>query len=294
MKIAVLSDIHGNLPALKAVVEHVDKWQPDIVVVNGDIVNRGPRSRDCFLLLQERQQRDNWILLRGNHEDYVLDCGRPDCATDGPAYEVERFAHWAYQQLNGEIRELAALPEQFEWTAPDGRLLRIVHASMQNNRDGVYVRTADEELRRKIGPPLVAPPAVFVTAHTHRPFIRRLDDTLVVNTGSVGAPFDEDRRAGCGQFTWTCAGWQAEVVRVDYDYRETEQDYVETGFLHEGGPLAQLMLLELRQARGLIHRWGHHYETAVRNGEITMEESVRRVMAEEDVRPFVGPPGWNI
>jgi len=104
MKIAVLSDIHGNLPALERVVEHIDAWQPDRVVVNGDIVNRGPRSRDCLLLLQERQQRDDWVLLKGNHEDYVLECGRPDCATDSPAYEVERFAHWAYQQLNGEVK----------------------------------------------------------------------------------------------------------------------------------------------------------------------------------------------
>lgn len=290
MKIAVLSDIHGNLPALKAVIEDVDKWQPDLVVVNGDIVNRGPRSRDCFLLLQERQQKDGWILLRGNHEDYVLECGRPDCVTDGPDYEVAQFAHWAYQQLNGEIKELAALPDQFEWTAPDGSVFRVVHASVQNNRDGVYVRTADDELRQKIGPP----PAVFVTGHTHRPLIRQLDGTLVVNTGSVGAPFDEDRRACYGQFIWTPEGWQAKLVRVEYDLKAIERDYVESGFLNEGGPLAQLMLLELRKARGLIHRWGHRFEKAVRNGEITVEESVRQVMAEDDVRPYVGPPGWSI
>jgi putative phosphoesterase len=290
MKIAVLSDIHGNLAALEQVIEHVESWQPDQVVVNGDIVSRGPRSRDCFLLLQEKQRQADWFLLKGNHEEYVLDCGRPDCPMAGPAYEINRFAHWTYQQLNGEIKALAALPEQFEWTAPDGRTLRVVHASMRNNRDGIYVRTSDDELRNQLDPP----PAVFVTAHTHRPLIRQLDDTLVVNTGSVGAPFDNDRRASYGQFSWSCEGWRAQVARVPYDRQKTECDYVESGFLDEAGPLAQLMLLELRKARGLIFRWAHHYETAVRNGDLTMEESVRRVMAEEDVRPFAGLPGWSI
>jgi predicted phosphodiesterase len=294
MKIAVISDIHGNLAALEQVIEHLESWQPDQVVVNGDIVSRGPRSRDCFLLLLEQRRQHNWFLLKGNHEEYVLDCGRPDCATAGPAYEIERFAHWTYQQLDGEIKALAALPEQFEWTAPDGSALRVVHASMRSNRDGIYVRTSDEELRKQIGLPPIAPPAVFVTAHTHRPLIRQLDDTLVVNIGSVGAPFDKDQRAGYGQFTWSCQGWQAQVARVEYDNQKTERDYIESGFLDEAGPLAQLMLLELRKARGLIFRWAYHYEAAVRNGDLTMEESVRRVMAEEDVRPYAGPPGWAI
>ncbi|NJN55107.1 MAG: metallophosphoesterase, partial [Anaerolineae bacterium] len=52
MKIAVLSDIHGNLPALRAVAEHVAQWQPDAVVVDGDTVNRGPQSLLCWQTVQ--------------------------------------------------------------------------------------------------------------------------------------------------------------------------------------------------------------------------------------------------
>lgn len=288
MKIAVLSDIHGNLPALQAVVSHIDSWQPDLVVVSGDIVNRGPCSLTCLRLIRERQQADGWQLLRGNHEEYVIACSRPDALKSGPAYEVRRFAHWAYRQLNGDISELKAMSDQFQWTAPDGSEFRVVHASMRNNRDGIYRNTPDEELEKQIAPV----PAVFVAGHTHRPLIRRLRDSIVVNVGAVGAPFDRDTRASYGQFTWGRQGWKAKIVRLKYDRQQTERDYVASGFLEQAGPLTQLMLVELRSASGLIYRWAEKYEAAVMAEAVSVEESVRELLAAVDVRPYLGPPGW--
>jgi predicted phosphodiesterase len=290
MKIAVISDIHGNLPALQAVTAHIETWQPDIVVVNGDIVNRGPLSLDCLRFVQKKQSSHNWQVVRGNHEDYLLDCARLNIHLSGPAFEIVRFAHWAYRQLDGEVSALAAMPYQYTWLAPDKSEFRVVHASMRNNRDGIYVDSPDDELRQQIAPL----PAVFVTGHTHQPLIRRLDNALVVNVGSVGAPFDEDNRASYGQFTWSpfTSGWRTRIVRLAYDRQQTERDYVTSGFLTEGGPLAQLMLVELRKARGLVFRWASRYQEAVLAGAVTMEESVRQVLRDEDLRPFLGPPGW--
>jgi len=290
MKVAVLSDIHGNLPALRTVVAHVDRWSPDAVIVGGDIVNRGPLSGACLELVAQRHEADGWRLLRGNHEEFVLDCGNPDRPLSGPGYETTQFAHFALAQVGANAELLRLMSDVFERAAPNGELLRIVHASMRNNRDGVYPATPDEELRRQIAPA----PAVFVTGHTHRPLIRRVDGTLVVNIGSVGASFDDDRRAAYGQFTWTKSGWSAEIVRLDYDYTQIEIDYVESGFLAHGGALAQLMLVELRKARGLIFRWASRYQEAVMNGRLTLEESVRYILCDEDVRPFTGPPGWSL
>lgn len=287
MKVAVLSDIHGNLPALRAVLADVDGWRPDAVVVDGDIINRGPCSGSCLEVLLERQAVDGWWLLQGNHEEFVLDCANPERPHTGPAYETTRFAHFALAQVSDYVDRLRTLPDMYERVAPNGDLLRIVHASMRSNRDGIYPLTEDQELRRKITPA----PSVFVTGHTHRPLIRRLDDTLVVNIGSVGSSFDDDRRASYGRFEWR-GQWTAELVRLDYDYTQIEIDYVNSGFLAEGGALAQLMLVELRKARGLIFRWASRYEEAVNAGQMTLEESVRRVLGDEDVRPFTGPPGW--
>lgn len=291
MKIAVISDIHGNLPALRAAILHLESWKPDQVVVNGDIVNRGPRSRDCLNLIQTKQAEKGWHVLRGNHEDFILECAQADTPLQGPAFEVRRFAFWAYQQLNGELSYLAGLPDKYSWTAPDGSELRVKHASMRDNRDGLYHNADAKELRRQISPP----PSVFVTGHTHRPFLRQVDKTLIVNAGSIGAPFDKDTRPSYGRFTWQDgSGWQAELVRFDYDHSLAERDYVETGFLAEGGPLAQLMLVELRKGRGLIYRWGMEFEEAVLAGEITIEDSVRELLSAEDNRPFLGAPGWEI
>jgi predicted phosphodiesterase len=290
MKVAVLSDIHGNLPALQTVVEDIDRWQPDIVVIDGDIVNRGPCSGACLELLLERKARDGWHLLRGNHEDFVLDCLNPDLPNTGPEYAMKEFAYFALTQLGGNAATLQTLPDMFETRSSGGETLRVVHASMRSNRDGIYPVTPDEEMRQLIAPA----PAVFVTGHTHRPLMRRIDGTLVVNIGAVGSPFDEDRRAGYGRFTANGHEWHAELVRLDYDYEQLESDYVSSGFLKQGGPLAQLMLVELRKARGLIFRWASRYEDAVLTGRMTLEESVRQLLTDDDIRPFTGPPGWTV
>jgi predicted phosphodiesterase len=291
MKIAVLSDIHGNFPALQAVVRDIDEWQPDQVIVNGDIVNRGPCSHTCLDYLLARRAVDGWQLLKGNHEEFLLFCAGPDFQLDGPDFEVNRFAYWSYQQLNGRVSELAMLPDEYTWYAPDGSEFRATHASTRSSREGLYEEQSDAALGRRIG----RTPAVFVTGHTHQAFIRRLPDTLVVNAGSAGAPFDLDWRPSYGRFTWSPEqGWQAAIQRVEYDRQLIEKDYVRSGFLREAGPLAQLMLLELRKARGLIFRWAERYQTAVLSGEITVAQSVKQLMREDDVRPFLGPPGWTL
>lgn len=290
MKIAVLSDIHGNLPALQTVTTDIESWQPDLVIVAGDIVNRGPLSLACLKFVQEKQTSQGWRVVRGNHEDYLLACAKPNAPRQGPEYEVWRFSFWTYEQLNGDLITLQQMPERFSWFAPDGSEFRVVHGSMKNNRDGVYPENSDALLYEQISPV----PAVFVAAHTHRPLIRRFNDSLVVNVGAVGAPFDQDQRASYGRFTWTRHGWEAEIARLPYDTAQTERDYVSSGFLDQAGPLTQLMLIELRRAGGLIHRWVSRYQNAVLAEEIDMESSVRELLQDEDLRPFLGPPGWEI
>lgn len=290
MKIAVISDIHGNMPALATAVDDLDRWQPDIVVVDGDIVNRGPCSLAAWEFVQGQVKDNAWQVVKGNHEEYVLDCATPSQQFDPPTIKIRQYAQWTYEQLNGQIEQIAALPDQFSLTAPDGSEFRVMHGSMRNNRDGVYPKTTDEELREQITPA----PAVFVTGHTHRPLIREIDDSLVVNVGSIGSPFDGDPRLSYGRFTHTKSrGWQAEIIRLPYDTAQTEQDYVDSGFLEHGGPLAQLMLVEHRRSGGLIYRWASRYQEAVGNHELTLEQSVREVLKDEDLRPYLGPPGWE-
>lgn len=271
MKVAILADIHGNVPALERVADHIEAWRPDRVVMAGDVINRGPRPVECLRFVEDKQRSDGWEVVRGNHEDYVLAQARPDAPRDGPQFDIARNAYWTYRQLDGNVASLEAMPFQVSFLSPDDQEVRTVHASMRNNRDGIYVDTSDDALRQKIKPP----PAVLCVGHTHRPLIREIDQTLVANVGSVGMPFDGDGRACYAQITWNRGHWQAKLVRLEYDQATAARDFAETGFIEEAGPLAEIMYAELLQSRSLIHGWLIGYQARVLAGELSIDESVR-------------------
>jgi len=279
MKLAVLADIHGNWPALQAVTEHLDAWQPDQVIVDGDTVNRGPRPTECLRFVQDRQRVSGWLVVRGNHEEYVMTHAAPDAPRSGPAFELHRGSFWTYQQLGGSVADLEAMPLCLSLIGPDRNEIRVTHASMLGTREGIYPRTPDEELGRKIGSPA---PALLCVGHTHIPLSRSLDGTLVVNAGSVGLPFDRDTRAGYAQIEWRSGRWRAEIVRLDYDRARAERDFFETGFI-ECSALAKLVLIELRRARSQLYEWAKQYEASILSGEMTMHDSVQEFVQRMDI-----------
>jgi predicted phosphodiesterase len=273
-KLAVLSDIHGNFAALQAVADHIDQWKPDAVVVAGDIVNRGPRSRDCLRFVLARAADSGWQIIRGNHEEYVLGVVREPGERPGLEGAVRENVGWTAQQLGDDLTTLDDLPALISLRSPDGGEARVVHASMRHNRDNILPDTPDEELRQQIAP---APPLICV-GHTHRPLIRVIDATLVVNAGSAGLPFDGDVRASYAQMTWH-AGWQASIARVEYDREQTERDYTTTGFMRDSGPIAALVYDEFLTAHSRLSRWIVRYKDAVLAGELTVADSVRDYLA---------------
>lgn len=276
MKLAVLTDIHANLQAFQAVLRAVDVWAPDQVLVAGDVVNRGPRPSECLDLVHQRVEQAGWRLVRGNHEDYVLD--PPDFPSSGGSGSVElhRFAMWTREQLDARLPRLLEMPFQQSVYAPDGSELRVVHASMRGNRHGIYPETSNHELAGLIAPA----PAVLVAGHTHRPLIRSLDGTLVVNAGSSGLPFDGDIRPTYAQITWSQTdGWQAKILRVSYDLKAAEQDFYTTGYLSGAGPLAILALMELRQAVSLIYGWVVRYQNEVDTMRLDASASIRAYLS---------------
>ncbi len=278
MKLAVLADIHANLVALQAVTAHVEAWQPDLVVVAGDVVNRGPRPLECLRFVQDRQQRAGWLVVRGNHEDYVLSHTQPETPHHGLEFEIHRHSYWTYRQLTGNVSTLAAMPFQQQLLAPDGSEVRITHGSIMGNRDGIYPEMSETKLRQKIDPAS----ALFCVGHTHRPLIRSVDDTLVVNVGSAGLPFDGDPRPSYAQLIWQQGQWQAEIIRLDYDRRRAERDFFETRFFEGSGPLGALILDEFHTAQSRLYQWTETYRPLVLAGEMTMTQSAREFLANID------------
>ena len=112
--------------------------------------------------------------------------------------------------------------------------------------------------------------------------MRTIDETLVVNVGSVGLPFDGDPRVSYARLTWQHDHWDAEIVRLDYDRAQADRDFDETGFSDQIGPLARLIRVELAQARSQLGEWSRDYEAAVVAGQMSMAESVKRISRRED------------
>lgn len=270
MKIAVFADVHSNLDALETVLDHIDRWCPDLVLCAGDIINRGPNPRICAERVLDRAKAEGWAVIRGNHERYVLMNSTGDLPAQGPEFEIIRHAKWTYDQLDGLVEPLEALPVQWERTDDAGNEIRMVHASMLGDRKGIFPDDSDESLREKIAPA----PQVLVVGHTHRPLIRTVDETLVVNAGAVGAPFDRDPRAAYAQLTLEDGAWQAEIIRLAYDRERAIADFHDSGYLEESGDFARLILAEFREARSLIPGWYRAYEDQVMRGEMTLKASV--------------------
>ncbi len=270
MKIAVLSDVHAHWVALQAVADHLERWQPDYVIVGGDHINRGPRPVECLQFLTRKAAEAGWLLVRGNHDEYVISHAGEGRPTTQPDWDFFQATIWTSERIDNDAAALEALPFQVSLTSPSGGEVRAVHASMLGTRQGLFPHTSDAEIREKMSPP----PEVLCVGHTHHPFARQVDGTLVVNVGSAGLPFDGDARAGYAQLTWRNGAWQADIVRIPYDYEAAQQDFYETGYLAEGGPLVALVLDELQRARSNLAQWAAVYEQPVLTGDISMQESV--------------------
>lgn len=281
MKIAVLADIHANLVALQAVVADIEAWAPDEVIVAGDLINRGPDAVACLDLVLRLRRERGWRVIRGNHEGYVIrydrDHRQPDFPTVGPRRDLSRMTGWTHAQVAQRIREIAALPEQLQLAVPAGPLV-VYHASVRHDRDGVLRRSSDDELRQQIDPAA----AIFCVGHTHMPFTRRVDDTLLVNVGSVGLPFDGDTRAAYAQLTDGAGGWRASIVRLPYDLAAAEWAYRESGMLDFVGPIGDLMLRELQTGSSLIFEFIPIYQDRLMAGAISLSAAVREFLARRD------------
>lgn len=278
MKIAVFSDVQANLPAMESAIEHILDWQPDRVFMNGDLVNRGPRSLECLELFNQAQRDHGWEPIRGNHEDFVLYCGSQQPKSEFDA-AMRRFTDWTVNQMEDAASVMRDWPDHIYVPSPDLEAwMHITHGSLAGNRVGILRRTTDEELETRLSDKI----ALFVTAHTHRPLERNYKQTRILNVGSIGSPFDGDERSSYGQIEFKDNGWATRIARFPYDRQRADDDYHSTGFLENGGPFARMIYEEWRQARSLLPHWHRNYRPAVEAGDISIDDSIDHFLDEFD------------
>jgi len=239
-RIAVLADVHGNVPALEAVIEDVARQRPDEVLVAGDLVGRGPCGKEVVRRIAEQ----GWRSVRGNHEDYLLAFRHRKVKSHWLTASEWSAARWMAAELDEAAATfIAGLPLTLRSDlAPE---LRVVHGTPRSNGEGIGPWTSRQQVEAHFSE--VAEP-VLICGHTHRPLECRLPTGLVVNVGAVGLPFNRDRRAQYAVFQLSHDEVAVEFRRVDYDLEQTVRDYETSGFLHHGGATARLLLLELERA----------------------------------------------
>ena len=194
---ALLYDVHGNLPALEAVLTDARAAGAERFLLGGDYAFAGAFPEETI----ERLDSLEADRLRGNGERWT---GDPSAAPDDPW--VQRALAWCRQRLGEErTAALASLPE----THGEGEVL-FCHASPHSDLETFLPEPAPEEERLLAG----ADAKVLVFGHSHLQFRRHAGDRLLVNPGSVGMPFDGDRRAA---YTLWDGRRTFEPRRVEYD-----------------------------------------------------------------------------
>jgi putative phosphoesterase len=199
-RVAALYDIHGNLPALEAVLRDVRTAEVDAIVVGGDVVP-GPMPRESLARLVALDRPVHFI--QGNGDREVI-------APTGAVPEAFREAmRWNADQLSPDDRQrLAGWPLTTRLEIAGLGAVLFCHATPRNDTDIFTRQTSDDRLLSIFGTLDVA---VAVCGHTHMQFDRAVGAVRVVNAGSVGMPFGEP-----GAY-WLLLGPHVELRRTAYD-----------------------------------------------------------------------------
>lgn len=222
MRYALLSDIHGNLPALEAVLDDLARRRDvDAVYHLGDLVGYAPWPNEVVALLA----REGIAGVAGNYDSTVAtDYKHCGCRYEDPVQEAlshESYA-WTRAHVTAETkRALAALPFRIDLLPSGGHRagprLVLVHAAPRLNTLYWTADRSDEFCLRMAGEAGLKPEDAIAFGHTHLPWYRQVGGIHFVNAGSVGRPKDGDARAGYALVEIGDGPLRLEMVRVTYD-----------------------------------------------------------------------------
>ncbi len=239
MRIAVVTDIHGNLTALDAVIADLKQTTPDLVVQGGDLVTGGHRPVEVLDRVRERE----WPGVQGNTDEVLW---KPELFEQF-MQSAPKLAHIWRMVFHDQVPRTCDLigPDRLawlrqlplEWLGDD---LAVVHAAPGNLWKSPMHNATDTELETTYAP---LGRAVVAYGHIHVPFVRSVGGRIVANCGSVGMPFDGDPRASY----LLVDGVAAAIRRVEYDVDAEVQ-----GLLASTYPDKERIAETLRSARYVL------------------------------------------
>lgn len=232
MRIAAIYDIHGNLPALDAVLAEIERDAPDLILVGGDVA-AGPMPRQTIERLMALGDRAHFV--RGNADrEMVLALDSGERSNALPPAAMAQFT-WSVGQLDRAHRDfLASFTPPV--TFPVDGLGQVVfcHGSPRDEDEIITAITSDERLARIVA---AVSQQIVVCGHTHMQFDRAAGAVRVVNAGSVGMPYE-----GAPGAYWCLLDARGVSLRkTDYDYASAAADVAASGCPYAGGMAADLL-----------------------------------------------------
>lgn len=191
MKIAIISDIHGNLEALKATLQDIKRRNVDKIICLGDIIAKGIHPKECIELIKEHCE----IVLRGNNDRYF---STEHKNIEQLSEEEQKRIKWNQSMIDKEDREyLLNLPHSYEFYM-SGSLVRLFHATPEVD-DKAIINLDNIETKLKMFYPSKNTQTqeiadVVIYGHIHHSYMDKLYNKTIINVGSVGNSYDVIRR----------------------------------------------------------------------------------------------------
>lgn len=237
--IVVITDIHGNLPALEAALRRVDEIGPEATYCGGDLVGYAPWPNEVCRLIEDRAIPT----IYGNY-DYAIARDEQDC---GCAYVTphdrelgKRSVDWTLAHADTRSKEfMRELPFDLRFELA-GRRVRLVHGSPRKVNEYLF---EDKPARTFERIAAGADCDVLVFGHTHKPWVATYGEVQFVNCGSVGKPKDGDRRGAFAVLEATGDGGDgldARIERFEYDAELASREVEAAGL---PGEFAQKLLV---------------------------------------------------
>ena len=245
-RLAVLSDIHGNLPALEAVISDLKDFNVDHVIVPGDVIGFGPFSRQTA----ETVIKNGWSVIRGNNEYFLIDYKTPRAPTEWN--DPVQFAPtaWLDKQFNQKLKTLiASWPDTLNLRFRDAPPIQVFHGTPDSPWDSIYWTLTDEEIEKLL---FNIEADYVICGHTHLPMDRQSGRWRIFNPGSVGVPIDGIFSASYMILEGNEQGWMATFRRIPFDYDAIFEEFEKSGYNKESGPIGQLVVEIYKTARPLL------------------------------------------
>jgi diadenosine tetraphosphatase ApaH/serine/threonine PP2A family protein phosphatase len=269
MRLAVLADIHGNLPAFEAALSHAAQQKVDQVIIAGDIVIGAPDSQACVALARSI----GCPVLRGNHERYVVNFGTPNAS---PLWVTDQFAplQWAAAQISEPDRQwMAQLPATLR--VPEAPDLFIVHASERGDHDTIEAHTPEHVLREMFP---AARERYIVRAHNHHGQVRIWERGYIITASSVGLPLDGNPTAQYLLMDQTRSGWDIRHQSVPYNIEAVLRRFQDTDYFASTGPVGRLFYRELVTASPQLSPFLRFYARWTEKGPLPLAQAVERFL----------------